>query len=263
MSNMGEPSLRDKLETFLAAIVLVGFGLLVHLSKAKDKAQSSHQQADCAICHTTVADIAGEATAFIDPSAKCRICHVRLDDLSGPELTFHNSENRRCLDCHNFHSPNEIIVGDRVFHAESSRPAQRALCSSCHGVGEDVRMLSKGHRAAAGLFHSDYRLLAGLSPSEACMVCHSDQVRSETVITLTANSIPTLQQHGNHPTGVSVILGRQLTYSRIRTSLDPDIQLFGGRVECQTCHSLSSGTQFNLIAGSDRNSLCLKCHDMG
>jgi hypothetical protein len=123
-------------------------------------------------------------------------------------------------------------------------------------------MLSEGHRAAAGLFHSDYKMLAGLSPSEACMICHSDQARSEIPATLPLSSIPTFERHGTHPTGGEIVLGRQLANSRIRTSLDPDIQLFGGRIECQTCHSLSSGTQFHLIAGTDSTSLCHKCHEM-
>jgi len=259
---MGGSTIRDKLETILAAVVLVGFGLLVHLSRAKDKAQSPHQTAECAICHATVADITGEGAAFIDASSKCRTCHVRLDDLSAPRLTFHRNENRRCLDCHSFHTPDEIIVGNRTFHAESNRPAQKALCSSCHGIGEDVGMLSQGHRAAAGLFHSDYKMLAGLSPSEACMICHSDQTRSDMVATPPLNSIPTFSRHGNHPTGIPLVLGRQLASSRLKRSLDPDIQLFSGRIECQTCHSLSSSTQFHLIAGTDNNTLCRKCHEM-
>ena len=259
---MGGSSLRDRLEFLLAVVALVGLGLLVHLSKAKDQAQSPHQTADCTICHVTVADIGDQSFASFDPSAKCRSCHLRLDSPSEPRLTFHIDENRRCLDCHIYHSPDEITVGDRTFQGASRRANRRALCASCHGVGEDPGRLSEGHRSAAGLYHSDYAVLAGLSPSEACMICHSDQSRSELVGSLSLTLTPTFSRHGNHPTGIPVILGRRFANSRLKASLDPDIRLFGGRIECQTCHSLSSTSEFHLIAGTDSNGICRKCHEI-
>ncbi|PWB75579.1 hypothetical protein C3F09_02100 [candidate division GN15 bacterium] len=258
---MGGSSFRDKLESLLATVVLVGFVLLVHLSRAKDQPSRPHEAAECSICHVAVADIDGADMAFIDASTRCRSCHLRLDELRNPKLTFHADTSRRCLDCHTFHSPDEVTVGDRTFHAEAQRTAQRALCSSCHGEGEDVRMLSEGHRAAAGLYHSDYRILVGLSPSEACLICHSEQSRSEMVASLTTAPVPTFSRHGNHPTGISMSLGRQLAHSRMKSSPDSDIRLFNGRIECQTCHSLSSSAQFHLISGTDSNTLCRKCHD--
>ncbi len=259
---MGGLSFRDRLEVLLASVVLIGFGALAHLSRAKDQAHSPHSTADCTICHVTVADIDGAAAAFADASSKCRTCHLRLDNLNGPELTFHADETRSCLDCHSYHSPDEIAVGDRTFHAQSKRHAQRALCSSCHGVGQDVGMLTEGHRAAAGLFHSDYKILAGLTPSEACLICHSEQTRSEELAALSPQPVPIFGQHGSHPTGISIKPGRRLANGRIRDVLDSAIQLYGGRIECQTCHSLSSATQYHLIAGADANGLCLKCHEI-
>ena len=259
---MGGRFTRNNVESLLAAVVLVGFGLLVHLSRARQDSKSPHEQADCSTCHVTVASIDGEAVPYIDPATKCRKCHVRLDEDKNPALTFHSDANRPCLNCHSYHSPNEISVGDRNFHASAKSTVQRALCSSCHGIGENVRAISEGHRAAAGLFHSDYKLLADLSPSEACLLCHAEQVRSDQTTSLAGGSTPTFERHGSHPTGQQVELGRQLANSHIKKSLDPEIRLFGGSIECQSCHSLSSSAKYRLIAGTDENSLCLKCHEM-
>jgi len=259
---MGGRFSRDKIETFLALVVLVSFILLVHLSRARQKTTSPHEQVDCTTCHVAVASVDGEVTPFIDPGTKCRNCHIRLDDFASPALTFHNDYNRPCLDCHSYHSPDEVTVGDRNFHAKARQTSQRALCSSCHGEGENIKALSDGHRAAAGLFHSDYKLLAGISPSEACLLCHSEQLPSEEITALASGATPTFSRHGTHPTGRQVVFGRQLANSRIRRAFDPDVRLFGGRIECQSCHSLSSASQYRLLAGTDENSLCLKCHEM-
>jgi predicted CXXCH cytochrome family protein len=259
---MGGRTTRYKIESFLAAFVIVGFGLLVHLSRARQNAKSPHELADCAMCHVAVASVDGESIPVIDPSTKCRTCHVRLDEFDSPTLTFHDDQNRPCLDCHSYHSPDEVTVGNRSFHAKARASSQRALCSSCHGVDEDIRAISDGHRAAAGLFHSDYKLLAGISPSEACLLCHSEEIRPDEIAALAAGSTPTFERHGTHPTGRTVVLGQQLANSRIRKSIDPDIRLYGGRIECQSCHSLSSADRYHLIAGTDQNTLCLKCHEM-
>lgn len=259
---MGGRFSRDRVENLLALVVLVGFVLLVHLSRARQDTKSPHEQADCTTCHVAVASIDDESTPFIDPGTKCRNCHVRLDELKAPSLTFHSDGNRPCLDCHIYHTPDQVTVGDRKFHARASQTSQRSLCSSCHGDGESTQSLSEGHRAAAGLFHSDYKLLAGISPSEACLLCHSEQVRADEITALATGETPTFSRHGNHPTGKTVVLGRQLANSRIRKSLDPQVRLFDGRIECQSCHSLSSAAKFRLLAGTDENTLCLKCHEM-
>ncbi len=216
----------------------------------------SHKGIDCSRCHPLLADLnAPTSIPVID--AQCRECHTAQVLQRTSLLTFHEDLSRACSDCHFFHRPDSIYAAGREFQIAARRPQLESICASCHGLGQDLLALSPGHKAAARLFHSELVGSGGLSPSEACLLCHSERSRQNLD---GYGEIPQFDGRHTHPTGVTMVTSAPNEGSRIKPIVDARVQLFEGKIECQTCHSLSAQTQFHLAGFSDRNELCRACH---
>ena len=227
-----------------------------------ERFSSGHEDVECATCHTLVADLSGKYVGDFITNQDCMKCHQSLvDPNSAIPLSFHRNNNRNCLDCHSFHNSRYLLAKQKAFEFNYENQSVRMLCASCHGPGTDIQSISAGHIAAADVYHSDSKLLTGLSPSESCLLCHSSGSNLMNNKSLSQIEIPRFSRHATHPLGIRIPLGKGNGRNGIRRELDPRIRLIGDRIECQSCHSLTRQDS-NLPAGfSSEKELCSGCHE--
>ncbi len=224
-----------------------------------------HSEIPCSECHTMTAELDDGGLAGMDLGRQCRSCHeAALAQDTDLGLTFHGDGKRGCTECHSFHQLDRVSALGREFLFAYGNQRLRSQCFACHSRRENLAGLSEGHVAAARLFHSDFKYLSGLSASQACLICHSEnpaltaEMSGGTGTPLT----PRFDPHGSHPTGVRVVTGGGEPGNRIRPTIDRRLRLVDGRIECVTCHSLSAQTQYRLAGFTDRTELCRGCHDL-
>ena len=212
----------------------------------------THEQAACDRCH------AGGGAVAVSGDVACRDCHHAEALGAASRLSFHDRPGRSCLDCHAFHDPAQIRAGAAVFGFAHGEASARALCRSCHAAGSDLASLGDGHRAAAAVYHADASRLAGLTPSQSCLLCHGES-GGEAAAQQLAAVAPRFAEHASHPYGVAARSGGGGGFP-VRPRIDARLELFDGRVECQTCHSLAGGADDLLVALDGPDGLCLGCH---
>lgn len=191
--------------------------------------------------------------------ARCAGCHAAVPAALADSLGFHRVGARNCLDCHSFHDSNVTRGRAAGIRIDAVKSTGAGHCRGCHDPRGKLLELSEGHRAAADLYHSDSQSLQALSPSESCLNCHADALTSRWGEGLGAG-IARISEHASHPVGVAVVPGRGSGAAYIRVHLDPRVPLFGGRMECQSCHLLSAGTEDLLVPFPAKLDLCLGCH---
>lgn len=226
--------------------------------------ENSHSQIACSECHALRAELGGGIPAEPIHRKQCERCHApEATSPGGIPLDFHSDGARGCGECHSFHDTEEITVGEECFRVSFENSFQRAQCYSCHKPLARLSDLSPGHRAAAVIYHSDFSVLGRLSSSESCLICHSQSAAvSIGELGEHARSAPRFDEHGSHPVSVPVRPGNGQPGNKICADIDNRIQLFGGRIECQSCHSLTSRNKYRLIAFDSKNDLCRACHQL-
>lgn len=250
---------RTKIEVAVLTLLFTVASLYIHIGQAGESQHGNHRTTDCAFCHTLVVDITSEAAPALDLNRYCLGCHdARKIDMNSP-LTFHTATSQ-CTNCHSFHAPDIIVAGDRTFKYRFDRNSrQRTLCVSCHGKGENPNLISEGHRRAANLYHADYEILAGLTPSQACMLCHSENSNLDPQVT-SGLQVPQFPNHSSHPVSIKVVPGKGEPGNKIKFVIDQRLRLFDGSLECQTCHSLSAMTPDRLANFPNTTEMCNGCH---
>jgi hypothetical protein len=250
---------RIKIEAAITILLITTASLFVRVGQAGDSPRKDHSKVDCTFCHLPVADVASDEIPVFAASKQCETCHQLRTGADERQLTFHKTSSKSCTDCHSFHETDQVRTGQQAFKVRfDRRSSQIVICASCHGHGENPDMISDGHKRAAILYHTDYGQMAGLSPSQACMLCHAQGASiNEASEGLT---IPQFQEHSDHPLGVKVEPGRGEPGNRIRFAINPRLVLFDGKIECQTCHSLTSQTHGRLRGFTSFTELCSGCH---
>ncbi|MEW6050985.1 MAG: hypothetical protein AB1644_07995 [Candidatus Zixiibacteriota bacterium] len=249
------------LTTWIGLLLTAVFLPRVHQGNAGESSVASHLNIDCSRCHAVVASVGDGNAAMPDFDTQCRSCHtnlVRIDQSNS--LSFHQNSSRPCRECHSFHEPMGITVGDRQFLMRFEQRNRLSQCRACHGLDQQLASLSEGHQAAARLYHTDYRIVGALTPSQTCLVCHSEQSISTPELSAAMSKAPRFSEHGSHPVGVRVVPSGGRDGRRLLKQLDPRVQLFDNRMECQTCHSLSSPLPHHLAGFKDKDDLCRACH---
>ncbi len=225
------------------------------LGGASPNRRPEHESAACADCHSLQANIDTTYAPAAEFDRRCRECHADIMTASSDAgLGFHSNSSRSCLACHLFHDQSVIKAGQAKFRIDTKSIIRRRECQSCHNQTAPLGCLSEGHRAAAGIYHSDLPIITALSPSEKCLLCHS--LRSDYAPSGEFRSDqPRLAEHATHPLGTIGRLG-----SVNAEGLDSSIVLFENKIECQTCHLLGSRSEHLLIGSNPPRSLCLSCH---
>lgn len=239
--------------------VILGLGVLARPESQSDRESSrhAHEDADCTLCHRLVASL--EITADNpDPTQQCRCCHTRDDLLIVADAGgFHQDQSRPCGSCHLYHEPLTIMAGGRPFILPEHGTA---TCSTCHNAVESTSLLSEGHQVAAQLFHADDPALIELTASEKCLLCHSEE-RTTAVEGISALVIPRFSEQHMHPVGEVKRVTRSDGEMSLRRNFDPRLNLNGDRIECHTCHLLTSQTKNRLVELGSPRDLCFGCHE--
>jgi len=233
------------------------FGRLLPDGSAGSTAGHPHQDVACSQCHTYSKGADHETLPNGQPQ-DCLSCHQEVTEKS---RLFHSDLTENCSGCHRFHTPELMTVrGDTL-----SLPfAQTAIqvCRDCHRDGM-LPAVSPGHLDAARLIHSQRDLDFAEEPSKFCLSCH-DADRGLSVIVSAASGPPRFHVSASHAFGIPLVAGFRKPSSTLKINSDiPEfLVLIDGNIECQTCHSLVSNTEF-LLVRQIADGMCTDCHDMG
>lgn len=242
----------------LTSLLVIG----IALASASDPDHSSNSQAsahktlDCARCHS----LKSQATSFVSAQGRVELC-TKCHDQSVEETTawsdiFHQDKKRPCTDCHSFHNPSTIKTEDRQFSL-SDQGMTSFICQTCHTPGQELALVSEGHRkAAASYYHTDQRSFSGESPSETCLNCHSEH--GNYLVEADQRAIG-INVSASHTFGVGLPQSPEM---KRRSEIDQKIRLLNDKIECQSCHSLSSGKKDALVDYDHPYDLCLGCHSI-
>ena len=101
---------------------------------------------------------------------------------------------------------------------------------------------------------------ATLGDSYGCLACHDGAIaRSARPLGARGSNFT---QKDNHPVLVayeSAHLRNPMAYVA-PAALDPKLQLVDGKIQCITCHTVSSNQEWTTISLMGRRDLCLGCH---
>ena len=220
----------------------------------------AHEQAECSRCHAMVADLDG-VEAERNLTSECLKCHqLKSVDYHGITLGFHESQSLRCQNCHSFHTPNAVQASSRTITTSAKSDAYLAHCVSCHQSGMKTASLSVGHQEAVTFYHSNSQVLNMLSPSEGCLVCHSNRGGGH-LETATKGNQPRFNEMASHPYGIAYKWVKSQESQAEGGTPEFHPLLIDGRIECQPCHRLTSQMADYLDGGGVRGSLCSSCHE--
>jgi len=216
---------------------------------------AAHRKAACTQCHTGGA--LATATQAARTAARCLGCHDTRDLVRGAGSVVHGRPGQDCTRCHSFHTPSRVATPDGQM-AQDTPSMESGHCQGCHGREGRLERITPAHRIAAGLYHTAGGSLAGETPSASCLYCHDSGSSSPWRNATDAERA--FNPHASHPVGVAVVPGRGNAVDHISWDPDPRLPLFNGRMECQSCHLLTAGTPYDLIAYENAYDLCLGCH---
>jgi predicted CXXCH cytochrome family protein len=230
-------------------------------------ADDPHAGISCAKCHlgTAARTLATSTAGDADPRSRtCRTCHRSLNGRSSAAaaLGFHAGDRADCAGCHVFHQAGRLksAVGEVRLEA-GLQQAVSSHCAGCHVEGAPLAAMTGAHRTAAILYHQGAGILAEQTPSQGCLNCHAAGAANAWQ-SRTVEERLVFSEHATHPLGVAVVPGSGQDERRIRERIDPRLRLFDGRIECQTCHSLTASTPDLLVGFDTPRDLCLGCHQL-
>ncbi len=253
----------------IAALAAIVLWWSLPEARPRDRVENPHEGIACAGCHMSSAAEASPAAATAPqrPGAasardhRCAACHAGLQRVSTLAAVFHGPDGDACTRCHTFHDPGLMKAGAKTFRYAFGKPAVRMQCASCHREGGDLGKVSDGHRdAAASIYHVDSARLEGLSPSKTCLRCHS-RGGGDPALPASAATAPRFHAEATHAFGETLPLGYATGGYSIRREPDPRILLFGGRIECATCHSVADDVEDLLVRFENKYDMCLGCHE--
>jgi len=224
-------------------------------TRTQASAPIAHQQASCRGCHWQVS--AADATP-VSGENQCRSCHTNSASEPGSLAEqFHSRNDMNCAKCHSFHETARLVAGDRMF-ASPANEGGRYQCRSCHNSSGSLTNLSEAHRdAAVGFYHAENPRPSDQSPSQSCLACHTDGSHSKAPYDDSRQAVA-INLHSSHPIECEVAAGKNRS---LKDPIDPRIRLFEDEIQCQSCHSLTSGADYSLVKFDAVYDLCLGCHD--
>ena len=218
---------------------------------------SPHGTTSCTFCHFSAPGQSRSAKLYRE--GKCLSCHSGKQGNGTMNLGFHGKRDQDCSRCHSYHSPDEILVPGGRMSLATLKEAGEGHCRSCHGAGGHLADLSDSHRLAANRYHGDLGSLAGLSPSQGCLLCHAADSGSSWQKSF-PTAATTFNRHTSHPLGVPNRATRPANAFLIRRDPVRKLPLFEGRIECQTCHQITTRNEDLVVTFGEKQDLCLGCH---
>ncbi len=248
--------------SLILALLLVTLPPVSVATALESGTSQGHEQAQCTLCHSFDTAFASAGAASASDDAACLTCHNTMPSGDLDRLGFHGQPGRRCTECHAFHESDRMITAVGSGHLPTDFTNSEGHCAACHSLDGDLDLVSAGHREAAALYHEGLLDLEMLSPSEACLACHSSG-SSYLASHLIPVNTPRFNEHASHAYSVPMVPGGGDPVLRIRNVLDPRIRLYDQQIECVTCHDLTSRDEDQLVEFEQRYGLCNGCHEHG
>ncbi len=245
-------------KNWLIYAIIISSSTLCGTAGATDSAPEpqAHREAACTLCHHGGALVDTEQGSEV--GERCLACHAGQATASHTAAGIHDADRRNCLSCHRFHEATSFGTKNRR-HATASPGLDSGHCRGCHSPEGNLQLLNPAHVIAAELYHTAGEDLNGVSPSESCLRCHAAGSASSWQ-TATGGRVLAFNTHASHPYGIMVVPGVGNSFDHIRWNPDERLPLFDGKLECQSCHLLTAGTQYDLIRYENPYDLCLGCH---
>ncbi len=239
-------------------LLLFGAGLVPGTSLGADKDPAAgHDNPDCRMCHHRSS---GGESQLLASSRECLSCHRQPKSQMASNLGFHQGRARdNCLQCHAYHESGTVTTTRGSIRLAALDGVNAGHCQSCHDGKGSLESLSEAHLVAAKFYHEEAASLKNVSPSQACLNCHSSTSATDWQLACQDNPLE-FREHSTHPFEVGVVPGQGSFAHRIRQDIDPRIPLFDGTIQCQTCHQLASETPDLIVAFDSTKDLCLGCH---
>lgn len=246
----------------IICLILIGSMVLSVGSSAQSLSIGplEHQNAPCTGCHPIIVSRDNNDAMSLPGNRDCLSCHRGKAGFEKTgNLVFHGDPSRNCTDCHSFHQTNRLSAKGSAFIFDYQNNGLIEHCRSCHKVDATITGFEFTHRIAQDTYHRDFNTLADANLSEPCLNCHRDGLDSKKD-DLLSPAAPAIHSDLGHPQGDSPVFGPSAGGFSEKIPTDPKIKLFEGRIECQTCHDLTSDSD-NLLSAADQPSdQCLSCH---
>lgn len=216
---------------------------------------------DCRMCHLDEK----KAPEQIKPTAKdsCTGCHTKIERSLGHPVDMYPYKNTiipvdmpltdrqlTCLTCHYVHP----LEGDTISTFLRSEIPGVGFCLLCH------KNDSREHVSTGKAHVQPYKTKVTGSFDEItglCIECHNMGRYF-----LWGEERNTCMSKLNHPVGVSYENASTLrkgTFCPVK-ALNKEINLFGGKIGCGTCHNIYSPIRNLLVMSNQQSKLCLQCH---
>jgi len=102
--------------------------------------------------------------------------------------------------------------------------------------------------------------------SATCLQCHDGLVAANMTSPIPASTGTSSlgKSSSDHPVGMDYVSAQTRWWNRLRpiALLPPEIQLVDGRVECSSCHDMSTGSATRLVLEMRGSRLCFGCHNL-
>ena len=242
----------------LANTLAVALLLLVPNFAEADPEPTAHSTAMCGDCHSNGLAPASNTEVV---TRQCSNCHALKSLAASSERAnfTHGTRSGQCLACHSFHDPSQLTTANYPKVQVPRSALNSAQCQGCHNPQGNLAQLSDAHQKAAELYHAQAQKLSHSSPSQTCLNCHSNLSASNWQ-NKTAGAVMAFNEHASHPYGIKVVPGAGNSSNWIAWEIDQRLPLFDGRMECQTCHLLTAGTDDLLIPFEAKYDMCKGCH---
>lgn len=216
---------------------------------------------DCTMCHFDV-KLAPEQIK-VTASDSCRKCHEKIESSFSHPVEMYPYKNTiipadmpltermvTCLTCHYVHP----IEGDRVSTFIRREAAGRTFCVLCHkNDSREHVLMGRAH------LHPDSVNVSGSLDeiTTLCIECHEMGRYFEW-----GEDMLACRSKLNHPVGVAYQTASNAREGKFCpvANLSKEINLFGGKIGCGTCHNIYSPIRNLLVMSNQKSNLCTQCH---
>jgi len=244
-------------------VLLVLLSLIINWSALTGAYAQPHEflSGDCTMCHIDV-KLAPEQI-ILTASGSCTKCHNKIESSFSHPVDMYPYKNtiipadmplteRRvtCLTCHYVHP----VEGDRVSTFIRREVAGRTFCVLCHNNDSREHVLmGKAH------LHPDSVKVSGSLDeiTTMCIECHEMGRYFEW-----GEDMLACRSKLNHPVGVAYQTASNARKGKFCpvVNLSKEINLFGGKIGCGTCHNVYSPIRNLLVMSNQKSNLCTQCH---
>lgn len=249
---------------FFAFILIVS---CLYLIWAVSNSKVHNFEGKCTLCH-----VSSQNLTLVDRvDVLCDGCHtidkarshpINLKPNKAIPLTLHLDKDGRltCATCHDVHKEDKTQNKAQLSSLLWGHIRGKAFCLLCHSDAKQDALWR--HQTAIQYAHPAGKLTEASvgslldKSSTECLSCHDGTISKFPQVEVRQGR----WQHGigmSHPIGVDYPRAEDFTPEE---ALPKQIQLFGGKLGCLSCHEIYTRGPNMLVMNNQKSRLCLTCH---